>query len=130
MKKEEVELALNSAIAPLKDEITAIKSQLAQLAPLLKQIKQPEPEAPPKAKEALAIVNSINPEIGNQLKVFKVNFDPNMAWFEMIREDGTRISVKRQECTLRIRLRSKTGALIKELTCPFNGLNSALLSLV
>lgn len=117
---------MKAEIASLKDEITVIKAQLAELT--LKQVKKEEPAH--NATEAQAILSSISSEVGNQLNVVRISFDPAMVWFQLIREDGTRISVKKQGNGLRVRFRSQSGELIKELTPAFNGLNAALLSLI
>ena len=115
---------MEAATAPLKQEIEALKAQLAALAPLAQMAKTMEP--PATVKEAQAILKTIPAATAKALKVVKVGFDPKMVWFQLIREDGTRISVKRQQNDFRVRVRDQGGQFLKEVTPSFNGLNATL----
>ena len=119
--------AVEAAIAPLKQEIEALKAQLAALTPLAEMAKAMEP--PATVKEAQAILKTIPEATAKALKVVKVGFDPKMVWFQLVREDGTRVSVKKQENDFRIRLRDQEGQLLKQANPSFNGLNAALAAL-
>lgn len=125
--KDQIKAAVEAAVAPLKQDIETLKAQLAALAPLAQMTKAMEPPVP--VKEAQAILNEIPKETAKALKVVKVGFDPKMVWFQLVRENGTRISVKKQENDFRIRVRDQAGALLKEANPPFNALNAALNSL-
>jgi hypothetical protein len=101
---EKIKAAVDAATAPLKAEIDDLKAKLASLAPLAKAT-----ELPPTVKEAHAIFSAIPEATVKALKVVKVGFDPEMVWFQMVREDGTRISVKKQENDVRVRVRDRAG---------------------
>jgi hypothetical protein len=87
-------------------------------------------EPPPTVKEAHAILSTIPAATAKALKVVKVGFDPKMVWFQLVREDGTRISVKKQQNDLRVRVRNQSGALVHEVNAPYNALNKTLMALV
>jgi hypothetical protein len=127
--EDEIEAAVQDAIAPLKQEIKALKAQLAELAPLV-QMAKAALEPPATVKEAQAILNAIPKEIVRALGIAQVGFDPKSVWFKLVRNDGTTISVKKAESGFRIRVRDQAGVLLKELNAPFNGLNAALKSLL
>ena len=122
--KDKIKAAVEAATAPLKAEIDELKAQLAALAPLAKAL-----EPPPTVKEAQAILSTIPATTAKALKVVKVGFDPKMVWFQLVRADGTRISVKKQSNDFRIRVRNQSGELVHEVTAPYNGLNTTLLAL-
>jgi len=124
MSETEIKQIVEQAIAPLKTEIADLK---AQVAPLVAMAKAMEP--PATVKEAQAILSTIPEATAKALKVVKVGFDPKMVWFQLIRDDGTRISVKKRQNDFRIRVRDQVGKLLKEATPSFNGLNATLKSL-
>jgi hypothetical protein len=118
---------VTQAIVLLKKDIEATKAQLAALAPLAAMAKAMEPPAP--VKEAHAILSAIPEETKKALKIVSLGFDPKVVWFQLVRENGLRISVKKQENDFRVRDRDQSGALLKEATPSFNGLSSALAAL-
>ena len=122
--KNQIKPAVEEAVAPLKQEIEALKVQLAALAPLAKLAKATEP--PAAVKEAHAILSAIPEATVKALNVVDVGFDPKSVWFKLVRTDGTTVSVKKADTTFRIRHRDQAGKLLKELRPPFNGLNAAL----
>lgn len=122
---EEIKQTVEQAIAPLKIEIAELKAQLAPLLALIPKAQQ----VPAPVKEAQEILNTIPKEILAELKVVNINFDGNMCWFNLVRQDGTTISIKKQEVDFRLRLRDQQGALLKEMTPSLNGLVASLKSL-
>ena len=126
--KDEIQAAVSEAVVPLKAEIEALKAQVAALAQIAQMAKPVE--LPPMVQEARAIFSSLPMETVKALGVVQVGFDPKMVWFRMRRQNGTTISVKKLEAEFRVRLRDKTGRLLKTLKPSFNGLNGALKSLV
>jgi hypothetical protein len=86
-------------------------------------------EPPATVKEAQAILSTIPAATAKALKVVKVGFDPNIVWFQLVREDGIRISVKKQQNAFRVRVRDQAGALLQEVNAPYNGLNAVLMAL-
>ena len=56
--------------------------------------------------------------------------DANSVWFQIVRDNGTRISVKRLENGFRIRARDQDGStILKEEIVHLNALNAALKAL-
>ena len=125
--KNEIKAAVKEAIAPLQQEIEALKAQFAALAPLAKMAKATEPPAP--VKEAQEVLKKIPQQILAALKVVNVAFDWKAPWMKLVRADGTTISVKKTDTAFRVRYRDQSGKLLKELTPSFNGLNAALAAL-
>ena len=122
---EEIKAAVEEAIAPLKQDIEALK---AQLAPLVAMVPKPK-KLPASIKEAQEVLKGLPKETFDALKVVNVQFDAKAPWFALVRADGTIISVKKTATDFRVRHRDQTGALLKELTPSFNGLATALKSL-
>jgi hypothetical protein len=123
---EEIKTAVEEAIAPLKQDIKALK---AQLAPLVAMI--PKPSAlPPSVKEAQEVLKTIPQGTLDVLKVVNIGFDATKCWFSLLRQNGTSISVKKQEVDFRVRVRDQNGALVKEIATSMNGLVATLNSLV
>ena len=122
---EEIKAAVEEAIAPLKQDIETLK---AQLAPLLAMVPKPK-ELPAPVKEAQEVLKTIPKETLAALKVVNVGFDGVMPWFVLVREDGSRISIKKNQFDFRLRVRHQGGALLKELTPCLNGLVASLNSL-
>jgi hypothetical protein len=85
-------------------------------------------EIPAPIKEAQAILKSIAGEVIQKLKVVSAGFDPKMVWFQLVREDGSTISVKRNPYDFRVRVR-QNGELVKELRPSLNALVGVLKSL-
>lgn len=123
-----IDTAVQQAIAPLQQDIKTLKTQLAALAPLVAMAKVMEPPAP--VKEAHAILSAIPEETQKALRIVSVGFDPKIVWFQLVRENGTRVSVKKQENDFRVRVQDLGGVLLKEANPSFNGLNAALALLV
>jgi hypothetical protein len=122
---EEIAAVVEKAIAPLKQDIADLK---AQLAPLLAMVPKPQ-ELPAPVKEAQEVLKTIQKETLAALKVVKVGIDGAMPWFVLVREDGSRISIKKNQFDLRLRVRDQGGVLLKELTPSLNGLVASLNSL-
>ena len=55
-----------------------------------------------------------------------VRFDGAKPWFALVREDETRISLKKNQFAIRLRLRDQSGALLEEMTPSLNGLVASL----
>ena len=121
---EEIKQIVEQAIAPLKTEIAELK---AQLAPLLAIIPKPQ-ELPTPVKEAQQILKSIPVDVMKTLKIVNAGFDPKMVWFQLLRENGSTISIKKNGTDFRVRVR-QNGELMKEMTPPLNGLVGVLKSL-
>jgi hypothetical protein len=126
MNEADVKQIVAQAIAPLKAEIVGLK---AQLAPLVATIPKSQ-QLPAPVKEAQEVLKAIPQETLVALKVVNVGFDGAMPWFVLVREDGTRISIKKNQFDFRLRVRDQSGALLKELTPSLNGLAASLKSLV
>ena len=103
MHMNKIDTAVQQAIAPLQQDIKTLKTQLAALAPLVAMAKVMEPPAP--VKEAHAILSAIPEETQKALRIVSVGFDPKIVWFQLVRENGTRVSVKKQENDFRVRVR-------------------------
>ena len=122
--EDDIDEIIEQAISPLKQDIEILKAQVAALAPLAKAM-----EPPATVKEAQAILSTIPAATAKALKVVKVGFDPKMVWFQLVREDGICISVKKQQTGFRVRVRDQAGALLQEVNTPYNGLNAVLMAL-
>ena len=126
MKEAEIKKIVEQAIEPLKTELAGLK---AQLAPLLAMVPKPQ-QLPAPVKEAQEILKTIPQETLAALKVVNVGFDGSQPWFVLVRQDGSRISIKKKEFDFRLRVRDHNGALLKEMTPSINGLVASLKSLV
>ena len=121
---EEIKQIVEEAIAPLKTEIAELKAQLGQLLAMI-----PKQQAlPPSVQEAQQILKSIPTEVLQALQVVNAGFDPKMVWFQLVRADGSTLSVTRNSYDFRVRVR-QNGQLVKELTPSLNGLVGVLKSL-
>jgi hypothetical protein len=120
--KPEVQAEIAKAIAPLQKQIDDLREQVAALA------KSMAP--PPCVQEAQAVFNSIPRATVKALRVSQIAYDPKQVWFQLIRQSGIRISVRKQTNGFRLRVRDQSGTLLKEVRCALNGLNAALAALV
>ena len=124
MREQQIKQIVEEAIAPLKTEIAELK---AQLKPLLAMIPKQQ-QLPASVQEAQQILKSIPTEVLQALHVVNAGFDPKMVWFQLVRADGSTISVKKNPFDFRVRVR-QNGELVKELTPSLNGLVGVLKSL-
>jgi len=121
---KELKQIVEQAVAPLKTEIAELKAQLVPLlAMVAKQQAMPESVA-----EAQQILKTIPADVLKALNVVNAGFDPNMVWFQLLRANGTTVSVKKNGADFRVRVREH-GKVVKELTPPLNGLVGALKTL-
>jgi hypothetical protein len=118
MNEAAIKQIVEQAIAPLQTEIAGLK---AQLAPLIAMVPKPQ-ELPAPVKEAQEVLKTIPQETLAALKVVNVGFDGAKPWFVLLRQDGSRISIKKNQFDFRLRVRDQTGALVKEMTPSLNGL--------
>ena len=76
------------------------------------------------------IIDGIPKDVKEALGAVAVIPDPKEIWFQIVRGNGTRISVKRLENGFRIRVRDgQGGTILKEEIVHLNGLNAALKAL-
>jgi hypothetical protein len=125
MKEAEIKKIVEQAIEPLKTQIADLE---AQFAPLLAMVPKPQ-QLPAPVKEAQEVLKTIPQETLAALKVVNVGFDETQPCFVLVRADGSRISIKKNQFDFRLRVRDQNGALLKEMTPSINGLVSTLKSL-
>ena len=122
---EELKKIVEEALRPLKNDLAQIKDELVALSALI-----PKPqELPAPVKEAQQILKAIPQETLAALKIVHVQFDGSQCWMSLTRQDGTSISVKKQEYDFRLRVRDQSGVLLKEIIASPNGLVGGLKSL-
>jgi hypothetical protein len=94
---------------------TALEPFVARIAKLeaFKQSIAPDPTS--NQIKAKAVFDAIPKDILEELKIVSVMPDPNQPWFQILRADQSRISVKIiGDNDFRIRARTFSGELIKE----------------
>jgi hypothetical protein len=119
--RPEVQAAIAEAVEPLQKQIEQLKVEMAAL------IKCIAP--PPSMQEAQFILSNIPRATMKALGVLQISYDQKLVWFQLVCQNGTRISVRKQSNGFRVRVRDKEGMLLRELKSPLNGLNAALASL-
>ncbi len=124
--KEQIAAAVTAALAPLTEKIAKLE---ADFAPLLAKVAKAN-KLQNNIKEAQALFMQIPDETKKALGIVNVGFDPHKVWFQIIRENGQNISVKKQEFDFRIRVRDEAGKLVKEANPSLNGYPACIAALV
>jgi hypothetical protein len=126
-KVEQLEKLLSGLLAVLPPHVAAaikakaagqdVEAAVAATVPKSLQLEQ-------------QILDGIPQDVKQALGAVAVISDPKPVWFQIVRGNGTRISVKRLENGFRIRVRDgEGGTILKEEIVHLNGLNNALKAL-